>query len=96
VRHPQKRRLGRLLGRYWQKQIARAWRRSEPTSLITKIPSVIASLWIAPRPPPRSYVEGGHFRIGDLYSFGISVAIEFAADQKTFFVVVAAISGITT
>jgi len=51
---------------------------------------------VAPRPPPTSYVEGGHFCIGDLYSFGISVAIEFAADQKTFFVVVAAISGITT
>jgi hypothetical protein len=47
-------------------------------------------------PAPTNYVEGGHFRIGNLYSFGISVAIEFAADQKTFFVVVTAISGITT
>ena len=32
-----------------------------------------------------SYVEGRHFRIGDLYAFGISVGIEFAADRKSFF-----------
>src|ERR1700677_5131124 len=43
-----------------------------------------------------SYVESRHFRIGDLYAFGISVGIEFAADRKTFFVVVLAISAITT
>ena len=32
-----------------------------------------------------SYVEARHFRIGDLYAFGISVAIEFATDRKGFF-----------
>ena len=32
-----------------------------------------------------SYVEARHFRIGDLYAFGISVAIEFATDRKPFF-----------
>ena len=31
------------------------------------------------------YVEARHFRIGDLYAFGISVAIEFATDRKAFF-----------
>ena len=31
------------------------------------------------------YVEARHFRIGDLYAFGISVAIEVAADRKPFF-----------
>ena len=35
---------------------------------------------------PNEVMSGWHYRIGDLYSFGISVAIEFAADQKTFFV----------
>src|SRR5271169_2207330 len=32
-----------------------------------------------------SYVEARHFRIGDLYAFGISVGIEFATDRKPFF-----------
>ena len=32
-----------------------------------------------------SYVEARHFRIGDLYAFGIRVAIEFATDRKAFF-----------
>src|SRR6202040_3824923 len=32
-----------------------------------------------------SYVEARHFCIGDLYAFGISVAIEFATDRKPFF-----------
>jgi hypothetical protein len=43
-----------------------------------------------------SYVEARHFRIGDLYAFGISVAIEFATDRKAFFVVVWAINAIAT
>ena len=43
-----------------------------------------------------SYVEARDFRIGDLYAFGISVAIEFATDRKPFFVVVLAINAIAT
>ena len=43
-----------------------------------------------------SYVEARHFCIGDLYAFGISVAIEFTTDRKGFFAVVLAISAIAT
>jgi hypothetical protein len=44
------------------------------------------------------YVEGRHFRIGDLYAFGIILVLESSSQriERASFVVVAAISAITT
>src|SRR5208337_375872 len=50
ARHPYQRRLGRLLEQARPKQLAR---KSKPPLPITKICSMIASLWIA---PPRNFI----------------------------------------
>ena len=49
ARHPYQRRLGRLLAQARPKQLAR---KSKPPLPITKIRSMIASLWIAPQGTP--------------------------------------------
>src|SRR5208337_3298233 len=51
ARHPYQRRLGRRLEQARPKQLAR---KSKPPLPITKIRSMIASLWIAPVPTPGS------------------------------------------
>src|SRR5271157_4411538 len=79
ARHPYQRRLGRRLEQARPKQLAR---KSKPPLPITKIRSMIASLWIAPRVSVHGANRLGTNSLLDLIVFGRAAALRAAEVVK--------------